>query len=209
MGELLPDDKDHARMETFEGWRTIFFYFPVGFHALYALTLLLFVTYEPIKYNLTKGNHEEACYAVRRMYAGCTEDNQDLYVEKIRQSSGSDFSGLTVKDALVDPQYRTATWVNVGYIIFHELTGINVINLYSTTIFKNMQTPGQKTWLTPRRGTYLVGATQVVFCLSTSYIVKCFGRKTLLIWGHIAIAVIHASVGVFNIFHDIIRKIRF
>ena len=41
----------------------------------------------------------------------------------------------------------------------------------------------------------------MVFCLSTSYIVRCFGRKTLLIWGHIAIAVIHASVGIFNIFH--------
>jgi len=158
-GEVLPSDKDHPALLETEAWRAIFFYFPLGLYVLFAATLLLSITYEPIKYSITKGNHKDACYAARRMYMYCTEKNQDLYIEQIKKSSGSDFSGLTVKDALVDPQYRTATWVNVGYIIFHELTGINVINLYSTTIFKHIQDPNKNIWLTPRRGTYLVGAT--------------------------------------------------
>ena len=33
---------------------------------------------------------------------------------------------------------------------------------------------------------------------STSYIIRFFPRKTLLVWGHIAIALIHAAVGLFN-----------
>ena len=30
---------------------------------------------------------------------------------------------------------------------------------------------------------------------------RCFGRRTLVIWGHIFIALIHASIGVFGILH--------
>ena len=41
-------------------------------------------------------------------------------------------------------------------MIFHELTGINVIFLYSNTMFKRMDTDG-KSGLTPRQGTYLIG----------------------------------------------------
>jgi len=40
-------------------------------------------------------------------------------------------SGLTLKDAIFDPKYRYSTWINIGYIAFHELTGINIIRLYS------------------------------------------------------------------------------
>jgi hypothetical protein len=36
-------------------------------------------------------------------------------------------SGVTIIDALCNPKYRRATWINIGYIFFHEMTGINVI----------------------------------------------------------------------------------
>ena len=56
----------------------------------------------------------------------------DDYINKIKRSCGQDSSGLTLKDALFNPEFSGATWVNLGYIVFHELTGINVIMLYST-----------------------------------------------------------------------------
>jgi hypothetical protein len=49
---------------------------------------------------------------------------------------GNNTSKKSLKDALFDPEYRRATWVNLGYIVFHELTGINVIMLYSNTMLK-------------------------------------------------------------------------
>jgi hypothetical protein len=61
------------------------------------------------------------------VYKNCNVDNVDQYVEYIRSKSGKATSNLTLKDAFTNPRYRRATWVNVGYIVFHELTGINVI----------------------------------------------------------------------------------
>ena len=55
------------------------------------------------------------------------DSNVDEYITHLKSISGSDSSQLTIKDALVNPMYRTATWVNVGYIVFHELTGVNPI----------------------------------------------------------------------------------
>lgn len=52
--------------------------------------------------------------------------------------------------------------------------------------------------ISPRSGTYMVGGFNVLGALCSIYCVKAFGRKTLLIWGHILIAILHAMVGIFN-----------
>ena len=54
--------------------------------------------------------------------------------------------------------------------------------------------------LTPREGTYLVGLSNFLSSLMSTYTVKKIGRKTLLVWGHIAIAVIHAAVGLADMY---------
>lgn len=120
------------------------------------------------------------------------------YIERINSSSGNKTSDLTLSDALCNPQYRTATWVNVGYIIFHELTGINVINLYCNTIFKSMDKDGTA-FFTPRQGVYLVGLSTFLASFMSTQTVRFFGRKPLLIFGHLGIAVVHALVAIFNI----------
>ena len=116
---------------------------------------------------------------------------------KIRKSSGKNSSGLTFIDALVNPQYRRATWVNIGYLTFHEFTGANFIIFYSNTIFRQMSTPDSK--FTPRTGTYMVGIIKCLSALSGMYIIKKVGRRTLVIFGHFTIAIIHALVGYFGI----------
>lgn len=73
----------------------------------------------------------------------------------ISRSLGKSSSDLTLCDGTCNPRYKTATWVNFFYMIFHELTGINVINMYSNTMFADMQKEGAA--FTPRQGTYLTG----------------------------------------------------
>ena len=134
------------------------------------------------------------------MYKYAHDDETALkYIEKIKQSSGGKSSDLTLVDALFNPQYRTATWVNVGYMVFHELTGINVINLYCNTIFKQMDSNG-KAPFTPRQGVYLVGLSTFFASFCSTQTVRFFGRRTLLIAGHLGIAVVHAAVAIFNIY---------
>lgn len=89
-----------------------------------------------------------------------TDAKADRYVEVIKSQCGGDSSNLTLGDGLCNPRYRIATWINIGYIVFHELTGINVINMYSNTMFTEMSKEGAG--FTPRQGTYLIGAFQVL-----------------------------------------------
>lgn len=65
------------------------------------------------------------------MNAQADEDADDI-ISNLQANMGGDTTGLSLKDALFDPKYRKATWINVGYIFFHEFAGINVINLYSS-----------------------------------------------------------------------------
>jgi hypothetical protein len=144
-----------------------------------------------------EGEKSEARKAIREVYKYCnSEEAEEKYYQHIKRNCSEGSSGLTYADALCNAQYRKSTWVNVGYIIFHELTGINVVMLYSTTMLQEMHKAGGG--ISPRGGTYLVGLANVFGACCSVYCVKTFGRKTLLIWGHLGIAVCHTMVGIFN-----------
>ena len=77
------------------------------------------------------GRYSEAKIMLKLVYKKCNDGNVGEYIKYISESSSKFTSNLTIKDAVKDPKYRNATWANIGYIIFHELTGINVIRIYS------------------------------------------------------------------------------
>ena len=45
----------------------------------------------------------------------------------------------------------------------------------------------------------MLGLANMFGALMSCYVVKKFDRRTLLVWGHIGIAIVHAAVGVFDI----------
>lgn len=65
--------------------------------------------------------------------------------------SQKDTSTISLKQAVSSEMYRRGTWITLILIIFHELTGINAILLFSNTMFK------QTGLENPRNGTYLLG----------------------------------------------------
>lgn len=120
------------------------------------------------------------------------------YLDKIRANSGQNSTSLTLIDALFNPQYRRATWINIWHMIVHELTGINVICLYSNSIFKGMQKNGHVAF-TPRQGVYLIGFINFLSSFCSTQVVRFYGRRTLLLWGQLGMALMHAGVALFNI----------
>lgn len=84
-------------------------------------------------------------------------------------------------------------------MLFHELTGINVIVLYSNTIFKEMNSSGNAL-VSPRQGVILTGLVNFLASLISTQVVRFFGRKTLLLWGQIGMTIVHTGVAIFNIF---------
>ena len=126
---------------------------------------------------------------------------------EFKANMGAGSSKLTLGDALCNDRYRRATWVNLGYIVFHELTGVNVIALYSNQMFKQMQSPSFK--LTPREGTYLVGVVASLSSLTSTWVANNFGRVTLVVWGHAGIAIVHVCIALCNKYHNSIGVLIF
>lgn len=133
------------------------------------------------------------------MYADAKDqEGQDAVIATLKRTMGKSSSNLTLRDALFNPQYRNATWINFVYIIFHELTGVNVINLYSNQMLKQMQDNGSSS-LSPRTGTYIIGVVESVSALFASLVmIKIFGRRTLVLWGHAAMGVTHLMIAIYN-----------
>jgi len=99
---------------------------------------------------------------------------------------------LTYKDIMANPQYSRATLVGSVMAILQQLTGINVIMLYSNTILGGVGVPSNIA--TPILNfVNLVGAGGGLWFLSK------FGRRTLMIWGNIAMVIILCLAGVFSL----------
>ena len=80
----------------------------------------------------------------------------------------------------------------------HELTGFNVIMAYSSTILKDIfgtSTSG----FNERTGTYCIAVVNLIASVGGIWTCRNIGRRTLLFYGHIGIALAHFSVGLFTI----------
>lgn len=129
---------------------------------------------------------------LRKVYA--KDESIEEIVIFLQQTSQKETSKVSLKEACFNPKYLTGTWLTIILISFHELTGYNAIMLYSNTILKEMF-GDSSSGFTPRTGSCLIGATALVSCVLSVYVLKIFRRRTLLIPGHFFMAGAHALIG--------------
>jgi hypothetical protein len=94
-------------------------------------------------------------------------------------------------EACTNKEYRWSTWVNVGICFWHEVAGINVINLYSNQIFAS----GSSSLFSPRFGTLCLGFGNLIGALLGIKTIKTFNRRPILIGGHVIFTIVHAFIG--------------
>lgn len=121
-----------------------------------------------------------------------------MYLEDIKSKLAKKSTNLTTGDALCNPWYRRATWICIIYMFYHEAAGINVLLMYSSTIFENMEGSGG---MSPRAGSVLIGGCKIIFALFAIQTAKYLPRRTMLIVGHTTIAATWFVMAVFNHFH--------
>ena len=80
-------------------------------------------------------------------------------------------------------------------MFWHEIVGNNAIMLYSNTMLREMSKSGSA--LSPRQGTYLIGVVNFISSGISIFTAKHFTRRSIFIYGHIAIGVTHILVGLF------------
>ena len=81
----------------------------------------------------------------------------------------NDSASVSYGQVLCHPRYRMATFVGCMLSLFQQLSGINAVMFYSTTIFETEPGSG----LSPIAGTALVGFFNMVSAMSSSIFLKC------------------------------------
>lgn len=91
-------------------WRVICVYIPVGIFCLELIGFILILKYDTIKH-LINNKSPIVSKAVLDIYS---YESENTLVNEIQKSFAKDSSKVTAREALFDPYYRKATWVNIG-----------------------------------------------------------------------------------------------
>ena len=198
-GLILPPDSDEKALIASNTWYFIYA-FPLVWYSIMVALLIGVVRYDSPKYSLVKGKKEDCIAVIHQIYkTGGNDELANEITEFIGSTIQKQSISVTYKEAFCsDERYTRASWINVVYIVFHELTGINIILTYSNTILENII--GDKTsGFNARTGTYMVSLANFFSSVLGIWIVKAVGRRTLLLWGHAGIFVAHLLVGIFTV----------
>ena len=88
-------------------------------------------------------------------------------------------------------------------MIFHELTAINVIMAFSNTILEDiLGDPDEQkssSGFTAKQGTYVIGLVNFLSACLSILSLRFFGRRTLLLAGHVGICLSYVFMAVFTI----------
>ena len=116
----------------------------------------------------------------------------------MRSTIQKETSKVTLTEAFCTNRlYRRASIVALVQIIFHELTGINVVGMYSNTILHEI-TAGSA--IDPRIGAIILGTVSVIGGLASFKVLKTWGRRPLLIFGYVGISMCHIAIGFLTIY---------
>ena len=171
---------------------------PLIGYGIYLIGLFTIMKYETIQQQVISEDPNADAH-IKMMYKNTKTPQQVKEIKMmIYEKCDKNSNKVNIKRALTDPEYKKATWTNFVYMIFHELAGNNVIQMYSHQMFLEMSQGGG--FVTPTTGTILLGVAHLIGSSSGIYVVPRVGRVLLLVLGHLGIAGCHAAVGVFNIY---------
>ena len=186
LGILVAFYADYLLLDIGENnWRWMFA--SEAIPAVLFFGLLFFVGRSP-RWLMTKGKLEEA----REVIISVNNDNEvENTFDEIKESIDTD----VVESGKILFQKPYFKLVIIGILIgmFNQFTGINIVMYYATDIFR---TAGFSTESAIGQ-TVLIGLTNLVFTLIAMQLIDKIGRKVLLLFGSIGMALF---LGIFSFF---------
>jgi sugar porter (SP) family MFS transporter len=152
-------------------WMFLFGVFP----STIFFTLLFFIQRSP-RWLVKKGLIDEARESLIRVN---NVADPDLLIKEIQDSLDKEVKSSY--SALFRKPYFRLVLIGIGVGMFNQLSGINIVNYYSTEIFKDAGISRETAFYL----TVLVGITNLVFTIIGMSLIDKFGRKFLLYVGGI------------------------
>lgn len=173
-----------------EAWRWMFWIELAP--AVIFLLALMFIPESP-RFLVTNGKKEQASTVLSRLYGEAA--GQEKFIE-INQSLATDHHQPRFSD-LIDQQanngrgkVRKIVWVGIGLAVFQQLVGINVVFYYGAVLWQAVGFSESDALLI----NIISGGVSIAACIITMLYVDKIGRKPLLKWGSIGMALTLAIV---------------
>ncbi|GAA0545355.1 SP family xylose:H+ symportor-like MFS transporter [Rhizomicrobium palustre] len=163
-----------------EGWR-----FMLASAAIPATLLIVFMCLVPEtpRFLVLKDRHDEAKALLKRLF-GSAEEAEKTHAE--------------IKATLVEhtrPLFSYGVLILVVGIllsVFQQAVGINAVLYFAPHMFENMGSTPNEAYL---QSAWFVGVSMTLFTLVATFTVEKFGRKPLLFWGAVVMAVAMVTLG--------------
>jgi SP family sugar:H+ symporter-like MFS transporter len=164
----------------FPAWRWMLWLqiIPAG---IYFLALLLIP--ESPRYLVLKGRDEQARTVLTRLFGS---DSADLRMTEIRRTLATDHQPRL--SDLKDPstgRLRPIIWAGIGLAVFQQLVGINIVFYYGAVLWQSVGFSENDALLI----NIVSGSVSIIACLVTLLMIDRLGRKPLLSFGSIGMAI--------------------
>jgi len=155
-------------------WRWMFLFGVIPSAVFFAL---LFLIPRSPRWLVKTGRLEEAKRTIVKV--NNSQSGPDELIKEIQDSL--DTEALSHYSVLFRKPYFKLVLIGIGVGMFNQLSGINIVNYYSTDIFREAGFSGESAFYQ----TVLVGITNLVFTMVGMSLIDKFGRKFLLYCGGI------------------------
>lgn len=172
-----------------QAWRWMF-WMELAPACLFFLTLM-FIPESP-RFLVVKGKNQHASRVLTRLYG---EETAKLKLIEIKNSLSNShkpsFSDLLdTSHSTGNRKVKKIVWMGIGLAVFQQLVGINVIFYYGAVLWQAVGFSESDALLI----NIISGAVSIAACVVTMLYVDKIGRKPLLKWGSIGMAVTLAVV---------------
>ena len=120
--------------------------------------------------------------------------DEDIVIEDVKSSSPVRAGQLQA--LLKTKNLKRVFHINV-FVVLRQFTGVFVVTMHAVDIFAS--TGGS---LSPNHCAIILGLVQLVTALSSNLVTDVIGRKSLIIYSGIFMAVSHGVVGVYHFLHS-------
>lgn len=149
--------------------------------------LLVFALPESPRWLIKVGNKEKAFPTLKKI-GGDEYAHEEM---KNIQATLNDVSEKVNLKALINPRYKLVLIIGVVLAVFQQWCGINIIFNYADEIFKAAGYGVSDTLF----NIVITGSVNLIFTLIAIFMVDKWGRKKLLLFGSVGLAIIYILLG--------------
>lgn len=174
-----------AEIAGYPAWRWMFWAQAVP--AVLFLVSLLFVPESP-RFLVARGRHGEAIRVLSLLFGA---DHAERIAAEIKASLAKDHQPRL--SDLKDPasgKWRTIVWVGIGLAVFQQFVGINVVFYYGIMLWEAVGFTEAQAFTTQ----VINDAVSVAACLVALLLIDRIGRKPLLLFGSLGMALTLAAM---------------